>query len=154
MPSLSKNYMFTFIPVLFPYSRLEPGILREPHTTVSQQHEVFLEAQKYPSYLHPCQLNQIFFTFSQQFVDVINKFKAKDQIVSDNKMNAHAVHTAFFYREFSDVFNIMILEIQRDVASWSALAHDLNLNDLHLGWLVLPQLLLLHVSQKSFFIGL
>ena len=108
-----------------------------------------IEERNFPSYPHPYRLDNPYHTLGQQLVDIVHKLQSEYDIVSHYEVNAHAVDRSLLDLEFPDLFWIMVAERKSDVSLWPTLANQFDLDYLHLSWLILFQLLLFYVTQKS-----
>lgn len=87
-------------------------------------------------------------TFCQHFVYIVDKFESKNDIVSHNEMNSHAVDASFFDGELSDLFGIVILEFKRNVSFGSIRTDQLDCQKLNLCWLVFFESFFFDVSKQ------
>ena len=110
---------------------------------------LFTEERSFPSCPRPCRLNHPNFTLGQHLVDVVHKLQSEYDIVSHDEVDTHAVNRCFLDLELPDFFWIVVAERKSNVSLWSALANQFDLDYLHLCRLILLQLLLFYVTQKS-----
>lgn len=88
----------------------------------------------------------------QHLVDVVHKLQSEYDVVSHDEVDTHAVNRPFLDLELPDFFRVVIAERKSNVSLWSALANQFDLDYLHLSRLILLQLLLFYVTQKSLLI--